>query len=240
MLNPPSSQIPNSDQPATASLDKKDFKTLQASLASTDTDPSSLLRDALTPLLKEPLSTTSAIQLSAALRLAYPQGPKCLEFLTARYPENETQRLDITLRFILTQYLTDFAPCTFVNPPLPPDTNPVMSFSNASADDGRTQFWCIEWRSLQDRHALFQSSGMRTVLKSSFPKDRVPIPEELGKSDEDLTGEEGFRPYFRSTGASEVRSRFLGAIIVTDEYLGLKEDQSVDKRGKAGCQCIIL
>lgn len=80
-------------------------------------------------------------------------------------------------------------------------TAPVRLFSGTSSDDNKAFVYLIDWKSIQDRTALFADPMIREQMRSVYSDNRGPFLQHLGKTDEGLMWEEAFRVFFLSMGA---------------------------------------
>lgn len=146
-----------------------------------------------------------------------------------RYPELQSHRHSSVLSVILESHSIGGSNWHL-------HTAPVRLFSGASLDDDKAFVYCIEWKSIQDRTALFADPMTREQMRSVYSDNRGPFLQYLGKTDEDITWEEAFRVFFLSMGA-DVQSRFVTATLVTDEYLGLKRRKRKKKQPVCQSHC---
>lgn len=110
---------------------------------------------------------------------------------------------------------------------------PVRSFSTKtieSLEGEKILFCCIEWKSLEDRAALYADPSLRKQMKTANGAHRAPVLQALGKEDEELTWEEDLQVFFESIGATDFQRQFLTGVWVNEAYLGLGEDET-RKRG---------
>lgn len=115
---------------------------------------------------------------------------------------------------------------------------PVRSFSTQTVHSPKRDkilFCCIEWKSLEDRAALYADSSLRTQMKTANAEHRATVIRTLGKAEEDLTWEEDLHVFFKSTGATDIQSRFLTGCWVSEAYLGLDKDTNRKRR-----RCVIM
>lgn len=85
---------------------------------------------------------------------------------------------------------------------------------------------------MEDRAAVLSDPVVRKTLKSLNAEFRVPILQELRKTEEELTWEENFEVFLQSRGARDIQHRFVTGKFVTDEYLGL------DSKKRSSCVVI--
>ncbi|KAJ5174792.1 uncharacterized protein N7482_000669 [Penicillium canariense] len=194
------------------------FKALQAEC----TLETSTLKQLLSPLLRSPISADAILQLPNCLWLIHPgadSGPKCLEFMTFHNPARPMMLYP------------------FLEPHLPGGSceglshAPVRSYSTNSLvlpNGDRVLFFCIEWKSLQDRAALFAKPSLRKQMKTANAGYRAPFLQALGKTEEELTWEEDVHIFFDSTGAKGTQRQFLTGTLATNDYLG--QSQGIRKR----------
>lgn len=79
---------------------------------------------------------------------------------------------------------------------------------------------------MEDRAAVLSDSLVRKQLKSFNAEFRIPVVQGLGKTEDDLTWEEDFDVFLRSTGAKDIQHRFVTGRFVTDQYIGLDPEKS--------------
>ncbi|KAJ5908047.1 hypothetical protein N7495_000729 [Penicillium taxi] len=190
------------------------FKHIEAICAS-EVSP---LSQNLSPLLKAPISVTSVSRFKNEIKLVRPgdEASKCLEFTTL---------YDSKRPLLFKAFLDQFMPGESCRGLL---TVPVRSFTSTAvfteSIEGREALcFCIEWKSLQDRAAVFEDSSLRESMKFDQSETRAVFCQTLGKVEEKLTWEEDLQAYMASSGAKKIQSRFVTATLVTDEYLGMRK-----------------
>lgn len=191
-----------------AHCSEKKFKAVEKSCTS-----KSKLARTLAPLLREPVSAASISRYGDEIHLIYPRqayATKNLELITLPSVERQMMLKWYLERYTVLSSMNNIA------------TTPVRSFShNNLSHKKQTLFLCIEWKSLEDRATVLSDSPVRELMKSAHAEFRVPFLQELGKTEDDLTLEEDFDVFLRSTGAKDIQHRFVTAKCVTDDYLGL-------------------
>ncbi|OKP14672.1 hypothetical protein PENSUB_11430 [Penicillium subrubescens] len=200
------------------------FQRIQAECVS----ETSTLNRLLSPLLESPISRESIFRITDGIGLIYPgadSGPKCLEFMTFHNPKRPMMLYP------------------FLEPHWPGGSCeglahvPVRSFSTKTMESPKGEkilFCFIEWKSLEDRAALYADPSLRKQMKTANAAHRAPVIQALGKKEEDLTWEEELQVFFESTGATDIQRQSLTGVWVNEAYLGLEKDKT-RKRGS----CVI-